>query len=227
MFLLWGFSMDDEEFGYIQLRKIQEAERKTSLLTKINDNFYEKGMHHVRTLQNRLEQETKTSRNMIIFDQIQGIEKILRSIYELREKKIILAAMAKARGGAPSEKHYLSAEYDFFSNLYKMMMLTRKNIFDQKEARLPSETVEENELVKKEKEPVKEEKTEEPLPSAPQKDTKNTHAIICVKEDIPTFIGTDAKQYLLHKGDILSLPNQLSNMLVSRKVAEILEISSM
>jgi len=220
MFLLWGFSMDDEEFGYIHLRKIQEAERKNSLLTKINDNFYEKGMQHVRTLQNRLEQETKTSRNMILLDQIQSIEKIVRSIYELREKKIILAAMAKARGGAPSEKHYLPAEYDFFSNLYKTMMLTRKNILDQKQERLPSETGEENK-------PIKEEKTEEPLPSSPEKETKNTHAIICIKEDIPTFIGTDAKQYSLHKDDILSLPNQLSSMLVNRKVAEILEITSM
>jgi len=216
---IWGFSMDDEEFGYIQLRKIQEAERKTPLLTKIHDNFYEKGMNHLQKLQNRLELETKSSRNMILHDQIQSIEKILKSIYELREKKIILAAMAKARGGNPSEKHFLESELDLFNQLYALLMETRKQIFSSEIEDLDNEITILNEEEKKTKKPI------DKIPSKKDNKEIKDHTIIRLKDTIPTFIGTDSKQYSLHEGDIISLPAQLGKMLVNKNVAEILNIS--
>ena len=211
--------MDDEEFGYIQLRKIQEAERKTPQLTKINDNFYKKGMNHLQELQNRLELETKSSRNMILQDQIQSVDKILKSIYELREKKIILAAMAKARGGTPAEKHFLDTELALFNNLYTLMMNTRNQIFESDIEDIEKDT----HILDKAKQISK--ASSEKTPSHLVDIKENDHGIIRVKETIPTFIGTDSKQYSLHEGDIISLPVQLGEMLVKKNVAELLQIA--
>jgi hypothetical protein len=44
-----------------------------------------------------------------------------------------------------------------------------------------------------------------------------------VAKDIPEFIGTDAKKYNLRKGDVLSLPKDMSDTLSKRDAVKEIE----
>lgn len=214
--------MDSEELDYKHLREIYQLEQKTPLLTKINDHLYEEGKKYISKLYTRLEEERKSSRKRIITDQIQNIEKTLKNIYEQREKKIMLAAISKARGGTPSEKHFLPQEQELFSSLFSILMNTRKQ---QLEIVEPSEI--ENSAVIQQPSDVKQsiETTVEVETSSEkikEPNSQQNHQIIRIVQDIPTFIGTDTKEYTLQKGDIVSVPNKLSQMLIQKQVAEII-----
>ena len=49
---------------------------------------------------------------------------------------------------------------------------------------------------------------------------KKTNPIIRVIDDVPEFIGTDGNTYNLKKNDIVSIPQEMSKMLIDKGVAE-------
>ena len=83
--------MDTDEISYKTLRKIQQTEGKSPMLTKIDSHFYNDLLDYMKNLDNRLEKELKSQKQMLLIDEIQNTNKIIRSIYEYREKKILLA----------------------------------------------------------------------------------------------------------------------------------------
>ena len=100
---------------YMDLRKIQLMEEKTRLLTKINRGFYS----DISTLQ----WETVE----IPDEEVQNVKMIATQIYLLREKKIILAALSKIRGGKPDLKNILDEEKNLFDSALDMLMKSRKS----------------------------------------------------------------------------------------------------
>ena len=135
---------------------------------------------------------------MLLRDEIQNTRKISTSIYEQREKKILLAAISKARGGEPDLKNLVDEEKKLFDSTLQNMNETREKLLNKK-----TENKE-----KPQQEAVKsEEKKEEKI---------NTNPIVLVTNDIPEFIGTDENKYILKKGDVLSLPRDMSETLSKR-----------
>ena len=211
--------MDEkEDISYKTLRKIQQAERTSPQITKINNQFFKDVQLFLNELEQRLEKEKKAQKKMLLAEECQNIEKIVRNIYEHREKKIMLAAIAKARGGNPSIKALLPDEKMFFDDLYQNIVSYRKKILenDDNDEELKKETVNSEtqmgEKQSKEKEGVQEEK-------AIVNKKENSHPIIRIVKDIPAFVGTDNKTYNLHQKDIVSLPEATAKMLIKRKVA--------
>jgi len=202
--------MNDEKMNYMVLRKIQQKEKSSPLLTKIDDHFFEDASAYCSLLRKRLNAEEKPSRNLILSEQTQNVEKIIRSIYELREKKIMLAAMSKTRGGSPSEKQFLSYEKQLFNSIYSLLIDTRNTFLDHKEKQ---NSIPEEKYIKNQKNSETANKVE------PSMNTGN-HIAIRILENIPTFIGTDTKQYCLKKNDIVSVPDVLASMLINKHVAE-------
>ena len=202
--------MKEEYLDYKNLRKIQQEEKSSPSLIKINDHFFQEATSYYTMLHTRLKKEEKPSRNLIISEQIQQVEKIIRSIYECREKKIMLSAMSKARGGNPSEKHLLDQEKQLFSSIYSLLVSNRKILLNN--------DLDQIEIQEKEQININTKSTEQNT----RKDSTN-HIIIRILDTIPTFIGTDSKQYTLRKNDIISVPKDLATMLINKQVAEIVE----
>ena len=126
--------MDDkEDINYKTLRKIQQAERTSPQITKINNEFFKDVQKFLHELEQRLEKEKKAQKKMLLAEECQNIEKIVRNIYEQREKKIMLAAISKARGGNPSIKSLLPEEKLFFDDLYQNIVSYRKKILESNE----------------------------------------------------------------------------------------------
>ena len=211
--------MNEDLIDYKLLRKIQQEEKSSPRLTKIDDHFFSEASSYSIMLHSRLAQEEKPSRKLIISDQIQQTEQIIKSIYELREKKIIHAAMLKARGGNPSEKLFLEPEKELFSSVYTLLIKNRNMILHDEDT--PPEP--ESKIKTKPMPPQQSSESKEQI--EPKKPTSD-HTVIRILETIPTFIGTDAKQYTLKQQDIISIPNDLAVMLINKNVAEKVSIDA-
>ena len=197
--------MNEEDINYKVLRKIQQMEKNSPTLTKISSDFYDASSEYLKYLTDRLRKEKSSQKQTLLKDEIHNTNKIMNNIYELREKKILLAAVSKVRGGNPDLLNLVNVERKLFDSILQLMTFTRKEVIKNKS-----------------KEDKKEEtKSIEPLDE--EKEQVNINRIVMVKEDIPEFIGTDMKKYNLRKGDLISLPKDMSETLSKRDAVKEVE----
>jgi DNA replication factor GINS len=196
--------MEQDELNYKTLRKIQQQEKKSSLIMKIDRNFYIKFSEYLKNLKKIAEKEKDAKKLNIFNDEIKNTEKIALNIYELREKKIVQAALSTVRGGKPDLKHILDVEKKLYESIIEQISLSRKTFIDLKEEKT-SETTKRSEL-KKEEQP-----------------RTNTNTIVQVLEDTPEFVGTDMKTYKLRKDDVLTMPKEMCAPLIQRGVVKQIE----
>ena len=197
--------MDIDEINYRVLREIQKKEQNSPKLSKINAGFYEALSGYIKNLKSRQESESDNQKKMLLNDEVQNMIKISREIYENREKKIVLASISKARGGNPDIETLENSEKQLFDSLLNLLVEYRDKLFEKK-------PVQKTKIKNKISEDAK-----------PEIDNTNTNPIILITKDLPEFIGTDTKRYNLRKNDIVSLPNDMADMLSKRKAAKKLE----
>jgi DNA replication initiation complex subunit (GINS family) len=198
----------DEEINYRTLRKIQEIERNFPTLSEIKSGFYNAFIDYLKNLNKRFSLEKSSQKKILISDELENIKKIGISIYEQREKKILLAAISKARGGNPDLKNIIEQEKILFDSVYELILKSRKNALEIDELIEEKET----KVVNLKDISIDKNKTKEKK--------ENTNPIIRINQDIPEFIGTDGKKYNLKKNDIISLQDNMSDMLIKRKAAQ-------
>lgn len=107
--------MKVDDTPYRTLRKIQLSEEKSPLLTKIDRIFYSQLAEYQKNPDDLSEKE------------IQDIERIISSVYGLREKKIVQAALSKIRGGKPDLKNMLDEEKKLFDSIVGTLLQSRNN----------------------------------------------------------------------------------------------------
>ncbi len=197
----------DEEINYRTLRKIQEIEKNSPLLSELKPDFYNAFIGYLKILNKRLDLEKSSQKQILIRDEIENIKKIGINIYENREKKILLAAISKARGGNPDLKNIIQEEKTLFDSVYDLLLKLRKSALE-----IEKSEEQENKAIKSDEISVNKNKTEEIQ--------ENLNPIIRITQDIPEFIGTDRKKYDLKKNDIISLDDNMSNMLIKKGAAE-------
>ena len=182
--------MTEEEFTYKDLRKIHQLEKKSSTLISIDSKLYSKAKEYIKRLEDSLEGEQEYKKKLLL-DEIKNSRQTLMEIYEYREKKIILAALSKIRGGDPDTRNMLEKEKELFDELIEILTKRRKDLFSNP-TNIPTEK-RSNQL-------------------------KRNNTIVLIKKDIPTFIGTDMRRYYLRKNDIVSLPEEIYKALNKRKL---------
>ena len=193
--------MDVAEINYKTLRKIQQMEKNSPVLTKIDSDFYSVLSKYLKYLNSRLEKESPSQKQKLLKDEIQNTKKIVTNIYEQREKKILPAAISKARGGNPDLKNLVDAEKKLFDSILNLMVQSRRELLNKK-------SQEEKKTIESEKESEKQE---------------NANSIVRVVQDIPEFIGTDTKKYNLRRGDVVSLPEDMGDTLSKRGAVKEIE----
>ena len=181
------------------------------MLSKIPPDFYEEVIDFIIDLEERLEKEASNQKKSILEDEIENIKKITDNIYEQREKKIVLSAISRVRGGNPDTSNMISSEKKLFDSLVNFLLRNREETFKK--------TGETQTVEKKETEP--ELKKEEQAEETGNKD--NNNPVVKVNETLPEFMGTDEKKYHLRRDDVLSLPKDMRDILSQRGVVEELE----
>ena len=196
--------MNADEINYKTLRRIQEMEKKSPSLTRIESNFYNDLSKYLENLDGRLGKESSPQKQMLLKVEMRDTNKIVTSIYEMREKKILLATISKARGRDPNLKNLVDVEKDLFESTLELMTQMRKQV-----------------LEKKSKGSTEKEKTVEPKKEDKKnKGQENSKPVVRVTRGVPKFIGTDMKEYNLRGGDVLSLPADMRGMLSKRGVVK-------
>ena len=89
------------------------------MLTKIDSKFYSETLEYLEDSGEIPEEE------------IQTIKRIIDNIYEQREKKIMKAALSKARGGKPDFKNLLDAEKNLFDSALDILIKSRTRLFSK------------------------------------------------------------------------------------------------
>ena len=214
--------------SYVFLRKIQQAEKNSSALTKIDKDFYKDITEFLFNLNKRLIDEKSPKKQLLIREELQRIEKVAANIYEQRERKIVIAAMTKSRGGNPNIKNLIEEEEKLFHEIYNILIFTRKSILERETESKKEENVEIEETYEDENKIIDESKTVSK--SEDHKDSStlekkyirhmNTNPIVRILEDIPSFVGLNKKTYHLKKGDIVSLPPDIYEALIKKNVAK-------
>jgi len=198
--------MNEDEMSYKTLRKIQQMEKNFPGLAELHPDYYNALSEYLTKLENRLSEESSSQKKMILGDEIQNIKKIVTNIYEQREKKILLAAISKARGGNPDVKNLEIMEKNLFDSILNLMLQSRRQLLEQEPIKIDSE---------------KHNLTVEPIVKNDESDDQgNSNPIMRITENIPEFIGTDERKYNLQEGDVVSLPENMDKLLSNRGVAE-------
>jgi len=202
--------MVEEEISYRTLRKIQQLEKNSPVLTDLSAGFYTDVSEYLGKLDKRFRNEPSAQKQTLLKDEISSTKRIAVSIYEQRERKVLLAAVSKVRGGSPDLKNLLNVEEELYNSVLKIMEESRNSF-------LKNEIVEDNKDETENDKPAEEEKNEEISCE------NESNPIVRVTQTIPEFVGTDAKKYNLKKGDVLSIPEDMCNMLSKKGAVARLE----
>ena len=106
-------------FDYI--RRIQIEEQKSSQLTKIPEDFYE-------SVSNYLEKKRENISEKRSNIEIKNVERLVKNIYERRERKILNAALLKVRIGVEPQ-NLINKEREFFEKIVNVLREMREEIF--------------------------------------------------------------------------------------------------
>jgi len=193
---------EHEDITYKTLRRIQQAEQTASGLTKIDVDFYRAVAAYVASVEQSIEQEKNPSKLKLFSDELANMKKVITSIYELREKKIVHNALSTVRSGAPDLKNLLDVEKRLFDSLVAQIRSSRQEVFEGKKESPPPETL-----------------PSQAMASSPPRQP-NTNPIVRVVEDTPEFVGTDEKTYALRKEDVLTMPVETAGPLLKKGIVK-------
>ncbi len=217
----------DIKITYETLFELLRREKNREELQKLDNTFY---IDVINYLKDKFDLLAKPQKDLFsitekekITRELRNIQKILRELYERREKKIISMALNKSRTNSDliDTNNLLKEEFFFFNSLTNTLDVFRKgvilNILDGK---LP--VIDEEHTIKieeEEKEETKEEVEEE------KEEFKSAEELIKkkVKFLIPTsqFVGPELEEYGPYSADeIINLPIKVADVLINKGNAE-------
>jgi DNA replication initiation complex subunit (GINS family) len=202
-----------------KIRELERTERDMRKLQKLPDDLMEELKEYLRRKEGMKEKTSSEIR------ELENVKNTIRHFFEFRENKIIGMALDCVRTGMPPEnltKQEEKAFYEIVDNLkdHRERFFEELHKSPQTDAAAEEEKLEEieNEIeIKAEKEEHKEKTdifmtTEKPKQYAYK-----------VKKTLPTFVGTDMKNYEFRENEIIdldTLPKPLNDLLLKEGVIE-------
>lgn len=208
----------DEDKGiiitYETLFEILRREKDRLELQKLDNSFFNDVVSYLKEKQNIAEekegqQELFTEEEGIkTKKQLDNVKRILRELYERREKKIINMALdkSKTKSDLIDTSALLDGEKLLFNSLVRILDENRESVLLRLlNCELPG---------KIEKEEVKEKQS---VQSTSEKSTK----LIRFKHAVPKFVGLEGEEFgPFEEEDMASLPKEIANVLINKGRAE-------
>jgi len=210
----------DDQFTVVS--EVYRSERRSKVLTRLPTDFFKRSEEYLANQRKDYSQAVLIPENpktMMLQDQVKKLEKRLKHIYEIRERKITLAALDHLGGSRPPD-NMTRKDRELFEHLVNTLKAFRINekappVPESGQAKIAApKAVPE---VKQKKEPA----APEPEPQKVEKEI-DSGMIVHVLEDIPSFVGPD-HTYELKKDDMVTLPEQFANILLSKGKVRVVE----
>ena len=204
------------DMSYEDVMGLFRQENKSSQLVKVDPTLYDKIGNYIKTLRKESEREIAmnpmSQASMMLNDQLKKAIDKAKRIYELRQRKISLLALRKVAGDNPDTSSLTPDELVLFSSMTSVLGAHKDSKADFEDLGPRFTQPKDVEVL-----PV--------VPSAEicdkKKEVRGDEAqaqdeliLVRVLEDVPTFAGVD-KDYKLRKEDIVSLPKNVANTLLS------------
>jgi len=210
--------MGDVNITYETLFELLRREKNREELQKLDNSFFDDILGYITEKKEQLGSlqskddlfAVEEKKKAIIQDD--NIRKILRELYEKREKKIIAMAMDKSRASASviDTSTLLNKEKVLYDNIVELLNCFRKgilmNLLEGKGAVICDSELKIQEPAEKSDE---EEKKEEVVKR------------VKISEFVEKFIGSDVKEYgPFEDGDTAELPEDVADLLIDKGSAE-------
>ena len=208
--------MSEQEMGFKEISEVHRGEKRSKTLTKLPYHFFDLAEGHLSILR---EQYTEKAGNpsstdaLVLHDNIKKIDKRLCQIYDLRERKIVLAALNGISGSQPP-KDMTPGELAMYTDIIQ----TLKNYRECGEG-IPVE----KQTTIVQPAPVKE------VASKPKEDGEAEikeevpTCLVRVLEEVPPFVDVD-RTYILKKEDVVTLPEKFARILSLKGAVKILDV---
>ena len=185
---------------YSDLKNTYHAEKRTSSLSKVNNDFYSDA-------QKLLTQVDDSHR--------EHMAGILFEIYEIRKNKIMLSA---ARSHKP--ENLIPAEDEFYKEITnKLEELKGELLYVKTDIKEKEEIKEEDQKEEIKKPGEKEELEPEDKKQYMSKTAETGKIKVRIIKNIPAIIGSDLMHYELKENDEIELPKIDAKILIENKVA--------
>jgi DNA replication initiation complex subunit (GINS family) len=194
-----------ELITYETIRSAHRTEKQEEL-QKLPEGFF-------KSVRNWFKHKEKMKDTTSLLE-VENAKKLLEDIINRRQKKVVLSALRTVRGDLPPT-NLNDDERKFFDQLVSILKDFRKNINEK--FRSYEDIVEEKiEEAKKSVEVLK------PKEVIEQKLIKpNGKLMVKILSDLPRFVSSNLESYgPLKAGDVITLPEGIGKLLITRKVAE-------
>ena len=239
--------MGDSAITFESIFDLVRKERGNEVLQELNKETYQQIVSYLKTKIKQYEDSKALNVNASelekIKTQIISARKLIKELYERRERKILLLATDRSRTAAPlqDEKHLLDEERSLFEGSVSLLDIYRKEIllklvnakmpFSSSEKQpvkeqVPEEKPKENFLVKEEisvpySAPRTLEQINAKMPEEPQEDL----ALIRFTGFVPKFLGKKMELFGPYEpGDMANLDREIAGVLIKRGRAEEVKI---
>ena len=123
---------DEEEFNYASLVNRWRRERANTALTRMEEDFYEAFDRHLRRLHEDYQREQAvnpaTAKVLILLDELTNLQRVRDDLYDLRERKVVTAAIIAAREGRIDHQNMTRVEKALFDTLLRTLREARRDL---------------------------------------------------------------------------------------------------
>jgi len=189
---------------YETVRNAHRAEKEEEL-QKLPDGFFESVRNWFK-----IKEKLKDTTSLL---EVENAKKLLEDVINRRQKKIVLAALSTMRGQLPPAG-LNDEERKFFDDIVNTLK-SFKNDMNEKFRSFDDIAEEKVEEAKKSIEEMK------PVEMENIAVKPNGKILVKILIDLPKFVGFDMQSYgPLRTGDIITLPDEVARLLITRKAAE-------
>mgnify|MGYP001617286401 CR=1 FL=1 len=225
---------------YEEVRRIHRLEKTTSRLVEVPDDFFYQ-LHDFIEEERKQYLHSLTDLNNNRAKEFSNIKKLVEEWFSIREKKLMNTVLIATRTNDANEEHMAVQEKKLFRTLFDSMMSHRvlmqhvleangnfaQNFPRDKSLEIKSEN-NSNEI--KSRVTLSRESETIISPNASAASSASVSATVSALEsmririlsDIPSFVGTDMKEYGPYKPqEKIELPTKIAQLFISRKLGEL------
>ncbi|MCJ2541209.1 MAG: hypothetical protein LN414_08070 [Candidatus Thermoplasmatota archaeon] len=226
-----------EEMGFKFIQQVQKRESRSQNLTKVPADFFDNLSQHIAGLRQLAREEMArdpmSTTATLVGNELRSTLTLSQDIIFLRLRKMGLRAVDALEGGKVDVRALTPQERDLYGEMARLMSMAYSQLAPMEGASRAAPVAN----------PPGTPSTPTPAigssvegagtadaPSAPPEDEgadahhahddEEAPVLIHVLKDTPPFAGEDGLTYSLKRGDMVSLPDRLAQVLVSRGMAE-------
>ncbi len=209
------------DFTYEHLFDVLRRERSREEIQELEEGFYKQANDFISQQEAALkEADALSSSTDSLRTQLQNSKKLLRELYDRREKKLLLLALNKVRTNSSiiDTSSVLEEEQPLLDDLLSALKQSRKNVMPHAPA---PRTVARKKTPKKPAADSNKKPVAKQTKKTPSSEQVAAQMRIKVTASVPKFMGTNSKTYGPYDaGKEVALPKRIANILIKKGRAE-------